>query len=290
MSTGYDYTQQGNGGNGNGAAGDFDPNAYEIGQVAYQRDANDIEADRARKEPPAGEHEFVVQGFLKAPEVKTKTTYYNGQQYSYNVPSVGVRLTMVNDPSATVIDFFELPPADAYGQGLYIHGSTKPDGKNAGFMAEKFGHFLSRLGFPLVKGQPIPAEACRLGAWIGRKVVATIEYQQTTEFNHATQKREPKVNVATGEPYPARAQVKLFSYKVHGSTMGAPVIGAGVPAGAANQPGHMPPTQGQPTGPAVPPPFPVSGQPQPVTPPAPAPQAASKPAGGFDPSKLASVL
>jgi hypothetical protein len=181
---------------------------FEVGGVTMEHSADEIEASRARREPPPGDHEFIVVGFLKAPEMKGRTGYLNGQSVGWNSYMLGVRLALASDQGATVVDFFDLPPIDPREQGYYIGASKAPDGKNAGFMAEKFGHFISRLGFVTPKGQPIPPEARKPKNWIGRRVIATIELQAQKGPDG-----QPKMNMATGEPFAPRAQVKLFSYK-----------------------------------------------------------------------------
>jgi hypothetical protein len=272
MSTDYDYTKQDS---GTGEA--FDPNSYIVGGVAPTQGADDIERERARREPPAGDHEFIVTGFLKAPELKNRNGYYNGQAYNYNVPTVGVRLSLAKDPGASIIDFFDIPPdaADQTAAAMYLYGSKNADGKNAGFMASKFLHFIDRLGFPVVKGQALPA--IPLGAWIGRRIVATIELQTQKD----QQTGQPKVNPTTGEPYPPRAQVKLFSYRPAQATIAGPVMGQPSPQPApAPQPKPQPAPAPMPA--PQPPPMPAP-QPQPM----PAPAAPPVPNGA---SRLAGVL
>ncbi len=212
----YDYTENDviTGGQPTNTADTMDDN-FEIGGVTMAHDADEIEAARARREPPPGTHEFIVSGFLKAPELKPRSGYVNGQSVGWTSYTLGVRLALASDPGATVADFFDLPPSDPQEQSYYVNASKNADGKNAGFMAEKFGHFIGRLGFVTPKGQPIPPEARRPKNWIGRRVIATVEMQAQKGADG-----QPKLNMATGEPFPPRAQVKLFSYK---PVMGQPV-------------------------------------------------------------------
>lgn len=226
---GYDYTENDIITGGQAAS---DPAAafdnFEVAGVTMAHDADEIEVARARREPPPGDHEFFVQGFWKAPEYKSRSGYVNGQAVSWGCYTLGVRLAMVSDPAATVLDFFDLPPAVPFEQSHYLNATSKADGKNAGFMAEKFGHFISRLGWPTPKGQPMPEDARKPKNWIGRRIVATIEYQAQKGADG-----QPKMNPATGEPYPPRAQVKLFSYK---PSMSQPIASMGGAAPVATAP------------------------------------------------------
>jgi len=182
---------------------------YQFAGYAPERTADEIEQDRGWKSPPPGEHEFIVKGFAKAPQPQARKGYLAGQEVQWTAYSVGVRLALASDPSCTVIDYFDLPPQSPQEQISYLHASKNPDGKNPGFMAEKFGHFVARLGFPFAKGQPIPIEARTLKNWKGRRIVATVELQDSKDPVTGG----PKLNPATGEPYPPKAAVKLFSYR-----------------------------------------------------------------------------
>lgn len=245
---------------------DADIDDFEMAAPVFDRDAEEIEQDRARREPPAGDHEFAVTGFWKKPEPVTRYGHFNGQQVSWIAWKVGVRLAMVADTAATVLDFFDLPPNDQREQTYYLHASKNADGKNPGFMAEKFGHFISRLGWPYPKGSPIPPEARKIGNWKGRRIVATIELTEQKDPNTG----EAKYNPTTGEPYPPRAQVKLFSYRPSASTLAgsvpAPTSQTARPAPQHQQPQQ--PRQQQ----AAPRP-----QPQPTTAPPPTGQQPQRP-------------
>jgi hypothetical protein len=235
----YDYTENDVvTGGANGAANTSDMmDDFEVGGVTMEHSADEIEASRARREPPPGDHEFIVVGFLKAPEMKGRTGYLNGQSVGWNSYMLGVRLALASDQGATVVDFFDLPPIDPREQQYYIGASKNADGKNAGFVAEKFGHFISRLGFVTPKGQPIPTEARKPKNWVGRRVIATIELQAQKGPDG-----QPKMNMATGEPFAPRAQVKLFSYK--------PVMGQPVATTATNAPVVATPAPAAPARPA----------------------------------------
>lgn len=208
--TDYDYTLE------DGVA-DFEFGGS--GDLSYGKGADEIAGDRVRKDPPAGDHEFVVSGFLKAPERKAYNAFVDGKSVSYGGYSVGVRLTMVNDPTASVIDFMQLPgdtPADVHA---FLNASKSVDGKNKGFMADKLGFFLDRIGFAVTKGKPLEGAAKRPANWLGRKLVATIEMQE--QKDPAT--GQPKCDPTTMLPYPPRASVKLFSYRPHPDTLAGKV-------------------------------------------------------------------
>lgn len=181
---------------------------FEVGGVTMEHSADEIEASRAWREPPPGDHEFIVTGFLGAPKMKARSGFLNGQAVGWSCYSLGVRMALASDPGASCVDFFDLPPTDPQEQQYYLKASKAADGKSFGFQAEKFGHFISRLGFVTPKGQPIPPEARKPKNWVGRRVIATIEIQASKDASG-----QPKIDKTTGEPEPPRAQVKLFSYK-----------------------------------------------------------------------------
>jgi len=282
MNDGYDYTAQDRAmmqGHGQGqGAGQGDADDFVVGDVAYARDADAMEADRSWKSPPVGDHEFFVSGFFKKPELIKREGYVNGAYVVYNPYKVAVKLSMVSDPTCTVIDFFDAPPADPAGVHAYLNASKNPDGKNPGFMAEKFGHFVARLGFPFAKGQPIPAEARRLANWKGRRIVATIELQDQKD-----NQGQARIDPTTGEPYPPKASVKLFSYRPSPSQPIATAAPQPVPQAmpipqAIPQPVPAPPQYQAPQYQAPAPPYaapqPAAPQAAPPWTPQPAPQAA----------------
>lgn len=189
-------------------AGDFgSPEDYSFAAMPMQKSAEEIEHERARRPVPPGDHEMIVVGFDKLKQ-GAKTAYYQGKEYAYTVMQVGVRLALASDPSCTILDYFDLPPAQGNDQVLYTYGSRNADGKNPGFMAEKFCHFIARIGWTYTKGQPFPEEATQLKNWKGRRVICTIVLEQEKGPD-----KQPKTDPSTGEPYPPRPQIKLFSYR-----------------------------------------------------------------------------
>ncbi len=253
MSTGHDYTNdpmQNSGASTNtqGASDAFNPDDYSFLPMSAAPDVEEIEREaeaRDFRQIDPGDHLLVVKGFMKAPEVKLYTGYVAGRQVSWQSPSVGVRLARADDPQATILDFFDLPPTNPAEQDAYLNASKKQDGTNPGFGARKFGQFISRLGFPFAPGAPLPAEACRLGNWVGREVHATVAMQKQDTA---------RVDQRTGLPFPPRTQVKLFSYRPSESTVQAgsgqaadqirPVLQGQQPS----RPGPRPPSARQPAG------------------------------------------
>ena len=272
MSADHDYTRD-------DVNNTIDLDAYEIPSIAAESSADQIEMDRSRNDPPPGDHEFFVAGFLDKPKSVSRRGWYAGTEYPYTVLAIGVKLAMVADPTYSVVDFFDLPPADPGEQTVYKLGSKAADGKNAGFMFSKFAHFLGRLGFAVEKGQALPADALKLSNWKGRRIVATIEHQVQKDPTTG----EPKVNPTTGEPYAPRAQVKLFSYRPSIATVGSVGVPAASPPAVPRQASPPPPTATAATAAAPRPPV------APAVPAAPLPPPAPAPAAGMA-SKLAGVL
>lgn len=257
------------------------------GDVTFTRDADEMEAARSFRSPPPGEHEFFVSGFLKAPEQVQRTGYYNGQMVCWHPYKVTVRLACVADPSMTMLDTFDLPPDDPTEAFYYLNASKQANGRNVGFMAEKFGNFISRLGFPFPKGSRIPPDARRIANWKSRRVNATVEAQRQ-EIDPIT--GLPKLDSTTGVPIQPRLQIKPFSYRPSQATLSGPAANAHQPRPAQNlapapqaarQPAPhaapMPPQGGQPVPHQAPqaqaqrPPMPPhQHQPQPQHQPAPA--------------------
>lgn len=227
----YDYTQE----DVAVAAEDF-----EIANVvAPQKSAEEIEAESSFEEIPPGVHELVVVGFLKPPKAERKDVFVDGQRRGFDTHSVVVKFALPDDRGKQVTDFFLLPPGDPEGLDAYHRGSKGPQGKVPGFNSNKFFHFLERLGYPVPKGGALPAEARKLGNWVGRRIVATV-----VEGDAFT---KTKTDTETGEEVqetkPGRNQIKLFSYRPAGSTISGPVATprttpkpAGRPAGGTAQP------------------------------------------------------
>lgn len=228
---------------------------FEIPDVAApNKSAEEIEIESSYKDVPPGDHEFVVLGFLKNPEMKTREVYLNGRRVSYETAVVIVKFGLVGDPSAQVTDSFDLPPGSPAELAAYYDGKSKPDARNAGFGASKFYHFIERLGWPYPKGGNLPAEARRLGNWKGRRIHATVE------------PGKPYFDATAGEEKPGRAQVKLFSYRPSQATVyGAhPTAPAPAPAPAATR--------------SAPAPAPAAARPAPAPAPAARPAPAPRPA------------
>jgi hypothetical protein len=218
---------------------------FEFGDVTFNRTAEEVAEDAASREfrpIPPGDRELFVAGFFKSPERVFRTGYLDGKEVSWYPYKLGVRLAWVDDPQASVLDFFDLPPDDPREMPAYLDASKGQDGKNPGFGAEKFGFFISRLGYPYPKGSPIPREARKPTNWLNRRIQATIVLQESDPN---------KLNPTTGEPYPPRSQIKLFSYRPSEAT----VLGhTPEPPGATTQQpaGRQPAARaGQPTRPAA---------------------------------------
>lgn len=244
MSTGYDYTQDGQPANAT-TSDDFNPDDYSFIPLASAPDVEAIEQEaegRDFKPLPPGDHELFVKGFKGRPVDTHRTGFLRGVQVSWVSPMVTVRVASVSDPRLSLLDSFDLPPGDAKGQQAYLYASKNQDGSNPGFMARKFAHFLNRLGFVFPEGAPIPPEACNLGNWVGRHIHASVIMQAN---------KDKKINQQTGLPYPPRPQVKLFSYRPAESTVRGQVPQA-VPTQARSAPVAQPagrqasPSQGNP--------------------------------------------
>lgn len=235
MSTASDWTQQDSQPTTPTGSDDFNPDDYSFIPLAAAPDAEAIEQEstaREFREIEPGDHELFVKGFKGRPVTKLREGYLRGVRVSWESDMVMVRLAKVGEPQASAIDFFDLPPRDPRGQEAYLHASKKADGLNPGFQARKLTHFLSRLGYPCVEGAPLPAAACNLGNWVGRRVHAST----------GLEKEDPtKIDQQTGLPYPRRAQVKLFSYRASESTIrGASTAGQATGTGPLGQAGVNP--------------------------------------------------
>lgn len=191
--------------------------------AAPQTSAAEIEMAKSFNEIPPGDYELVVIGFLNPPKAERKDVYVNSRRLGFETHSVIVKFGLASDPSYQATDFFLLPPGDPNGLLAYYEGSKNADGKNKGFMASKFYHFVERLGFPYPKGGSLPEAARKLGNWKGRTIHATIEPGD----DYADQ--------TTGETKAGRAQIKLFSYRSSGATVSG-AHSAAVPASSFNRP------------------------------------------------------
>lgn len=176
-------------------------------------DVEQVEKEAAENKfasPEPGTYTFVVVGLLKDPEIVTKSQYVGDQPVTYKVAKLPVKLAVDGHKNLTMIDNIEAPYGDARSVYAFANASKNPDGKNAGFMYRKLVHFLKRLGYNVVEGQPIPPEALALKNWFGRKVIAEV-VPGKQQIDAVTNK--PKVDRGTGLPYPARPQIGLFSYR-----------------------------------------------------------------------------
>lgn len=202
-STSHDYTQEPQVPFVVASADDF-----EIPDVqAISKSAEDIEMEGSFNEIPIGDHEVVILGFLGAPKEERKDAYVNGKRVGFVAHSVIVKFGLVSDPTYQVTDYMLLPPGDPVGLQAYYDGSKAADGKKKGFMASKFYHFIERVGFPYIKGQPLSPDARRLGNWKGRRVHLTVD------------PGDAYFDQKSGEEKPGRNQVKLFSYRTSQATV-----------------------------------------------------------------------
>jgi hypothetical protein len=237
MSTGYDYTKE-----KAASAEDFE---ISDAAVASERSADEIEQENSFDQIPPGTYELEIVGFLGAPKAERKEAMVDGKRVGYSTHSVIVKFALPDNKGCQVTDFMLLPPSDPVGLNAYLNG-TNASGKAKGFLANKFYHFLERLGFVLPKGAPLPAEARRLGNWVGRRVVATVEAGDPYTKTDATTGEEKKLAGRNG--------IKLFSYR----------------ATEATQQGYQRPAPSQPAPQRKAAPAPQKSAP--VTPPAPSPE------------------
>jgi hypothetical protein len=217
----HDYTRDGT----DGVPFDSDPADYRIGdvQAPEDRDADKIERENGFRTIPPGRHVLVVRGFRDQPEEKYYPVMLSGRQSGFTAAQVKVRLSLPNDPRATIEDIFLLPPADPREHAAYWHGV--PDGQNqGGFQANKFLHFIERLGFPFPAGGRLHPDGQHLRNWIDRPIVAEVkdgDYYKDSEGNSKK----------------GFNKVKLFSYERHvpGTATRSPA-GAGPTAQRASAP------------------------------------------------------
>jgi hypothetical protein len=143
--------------------------------AAPQQTAEEIEKSNGFRDIPPGDHILVVQGFRGGPEPVQHTVQVNGQIASYNTYSIKVKFSLPTDPRATVEDYFVLPPADQGELTAYYRGvPTDKTNQTPGMAANKFYHFIGKLGFPYPPGGKLPEAARKLGNWKGRAIAATI--------------------------------------------------------------------------------------------------------------------
>lgn len=192
---------------------------FEIAEVSMGKDADQLESENSFEAIAVGDGQLLeVAGFVAAPKAEYVSCFLRGEPASYSTHSVLVKLAKVGEPRQQVTDYLLLPPGDPRELEAYNYGTKEPGGKNPGFMAGKFGHFIGRLGWPYPAGGKLPAEARRLSNWRGRQIVADI----VPGKSYLDQK--------TGEEKPGRNQVRLYSYRAAGDS---PAAGQGAKAKAA---------------------------------------------------------
>lgn len=177
---------------------------FEIGSDVANvsdRDAARIELENVRRHVPPGRHLLIVAGFRDAPQIDSFRVQLNGRTVSFDAYRVKVRFCLPSDPVATVEDNFLLPPDNPAHLPAYFNG-MEPEGSKAGFQANKFIHFIDRLGYPFPPGGKLPEAARRLSNWKGRPIVAEVI------------SGKPYVDRKTGETKQGYPQIKLFSYEV----------------------------------------------------------------------------
>lgn len=261
----YDYTrEQGQGQGGASVDPEFDPSQFNMGgDVEALHGADKIEkeaSDRDYQAPAPGDYTFVVTGFFKAPERVEKSGWVGGQFAKVNPYKVGVKLGVKDRTNFSLIEWFELPPDDPTEARAWQVLNKKADGKtqDAGFMYRKLEHFVGRLGFDWQKGARMPQAAKNLGNWIGREINATVEAGRQQKDEHG----QPKCDPSTGQPYPVKPGIKLFSFRPAQSTLAQ----SGPVRPPQAQAPAMPPTQGHAQAPAGHPAQPPQGYPQPQAP------------------------
>lgn len=181
------------------------------GSGAIDHDAAKVEAENSFHDLEPGNYLLKVTGFGKV-ELKSKTTWINGQAVQYNAPQVEVRFADANDPSGRIRAFFLLPPDDPtflkyYNQG----GNEKGSPQSVGFFAKQFSQFINDLfpgeAFDVVNGRTVlSAKVKQLSNWKGRMVWAQVEMGR---------ENPNAINPTTGEPYPVRTQIKMYSYRTY---------------------------------------------------------------------------
>lgn len=180
------------------------------GSGATEFDPNKIEAENSFHDLEPGNYLLKVIGFGKI-ELKAKTTFINGQAVQYSAPQVEVRFADADNPSGRIRAYFLLPPDDATFLKYYnTGGNEKGSVQSVGFFAKQFAHFIDRLfpeaAYTVVNGRKVLSDQARsLANWKGRAVWAQVEMGKTSG----------NVDPTTGDPYPARPQIKMYSYRAY---------------------------------------------------------------------------
>lgn len=228
-------------------------------------DANRIEVENSDREPPPGEHVFLCVGIVGEPKQQQVNVFVDKYSAHFFAMNIGVKFVLESDPGASVTDYFTLPPLDPSQHRAYFRGSDKQDGLRPGNQANKFVHFIERLGFPWPAGSPMPIEARNPNNWKGRRIIATSRpsYQKITT-NSQTGLEETKL---------VRANFKWFSYRSAYDANGQPIQLQGTVTQHPPQ-APKPATAGGPYARTAPPP--------PVPVPVPAPQQGFSEFGGTE--------
>lgn len=187
------------------------------GEVAA--DTAKTEAENVFWDLEPGNYLLRVTGFGKI-ESRRKDTFVNAQPVGYDAFQVEVRFCDDAAPGGRIRSYFLLPPeapADLLG---YNHG-TNEKGTAEGFQMKIFDQFIKNLlgdqAFvidPKTGSKRLSDYAKKIVHWKGRKVWAQVEAGKS--FG------PPKINPTTGEPFPARDQIKLFSFKPFVEGQGVP--------------------------------------------------------------------
>jgi hypothetical protein len=252
----------------NGQGGDaetFDPNEYVLAPAVAPRSADEIaEKNGFRNINVPGDYELVLVGFLKRPEVKNVQKHYQGRPVSYLAAGVTIKFADARDRGQTTLLYVLLPPEDPNSLTYYFEAGNATGG-GQGFEANQLVYLLNRLGFDWGQGLPMPEGARRLGNWIGRHVVATLDFEKPKKD------ASPQIDPSTNQPYPPQIKIVPFSFRaVEGATLQPqlPLGGQTSIAGPAQRPAApaqaqapaQAPTQPRPAQPAPRQPSPPQGQ------------------------------
>jgi hypothetical protein len=222
----HDYTHQ-------DVAGDVDdfvmPNSRSM-----ELSPEEIVAKNTFKEIPAGPQVVVLHSFVDLPKLEAHNVQLNGAPGVYDAHTIRVKFCLPGDERATTEDYFRMPPGNPAQLDAYFHGvgqNRRGEYKGSGgYEASRFYSFIGALGFDYSPGKSLPAAACRIGNWKGRKVVVTIEAASAWTNDK-------------GEEKMGRCRPKLFSYKRYEGGSAAPGApgGAGRPNGAPAHPARTAP-------------------------------------------------
>lgn len=210
MSTGYshphdsyDYTSLGAGSGGD--EGEQDLVIAPISVAGF--DADKTEMEYGFRDVPPGEHLLLVQD-VKIQDAKFHRVLVDGKLLGYTGRPVIVRFCLPNDKRATISDFFTLPPSSPNEMDAYMRGIPAPkDGETlkadakGGFHANKFFHFMDRLGLIDPNTKALTPAGGRTSGWKGRAIFATALPGKGTYVN------------TKGETKPNSPQIKMFSYR-----------------------------------------------------------------------------